>query len=182
MIAEEFCKLLDGYVEKVANARDQVLFAEAVEAAKVLALRAAYITLWLSCVESLRRRFQELGIRDFAAAEMVSKLEDLEAQRLPIDQYLLQQARKFGLVAAKDYSKLEQISALQRVYSRPYERQPKLQEFLVDAGAVVDGILGQPTTIEASQLFDKIHLIAKEVETLKTMLRQPAPQQNANSN
>lgn len=180
MIAEELYKVLDGYVEKVVNARDQVLFAEAVQAAKASALRAAYITLWLSCVESFKRRFLELAVSDFAAADVVRHFEELEAKRLPVDEYLLEQAKRRGLVLAKDYGKLEQISALQRVFSRPYERQPKLNEFVVDAGAIVEIILGQPTKIEASHIFDQIHLLAKEVDSLTTTLKQRSSvQQNS---
>jgi hypothetical protein len=122
-----------------------------------------------------------LAVSDFVAAEVVRKFEELEPKRIPVDEYLLEQAKRCGLVLTKDYGKLEQISALHRLYSRPYERQPKLQEFVVDAGAVVEIVLGQPTKIEASRFFDQIHLLSKELETLSTVLKQgSSTQQKSN--
>lgn len=180
MIAEELCKVLDGYVEKVAHPRDKVLFAEAIESAKVSALRSAYITLWLSCVESLKRRFQELSVRDFGAADVVMALQELEAKRMLVDDYLLEQVEQRGLAFVRDVSKLKQICALQRLCSRPYEQGPKLAEFISDAKAVVEILLGQPTQIEMNQISDQIYLMSKQVDMLSTTLQSRLTTQNSN--
>lgn len=172
MADEKTFDLLDSYIEQVTNPRDKVLFTEAIQAAKASALRAAYIILWLSCIESWKRKFQERAASDLGAAKVVEKFEALEASKLPTNEYLLEQAKQFGLLLTKDYANLEHICILQRAYSRPYEKQPKLEAFAADASTVLDAVLGQPTGIQASRLTEQIHLLSQEVNSLSTSLRQ----------
>ena len=66
------------YSTQILSEDDRPLFDEAVEAAKVGALRAAYVMIWLSCAESLKRRFRETQQRDGVAAKIVGDIEAKE--------------------------------------------------------------------------------------------------------
>ena len=57
MIDEKLSNLLSAYISRVVNSDDKILFTEAIGAAKASALRAAHFVLWLSCIESLKRKF-----------------------------------------------------------------------------------------------------------------------------
>jgi len=164
--------LLDSYIEQVANPRDKVLFTEAIQAAEASALRAAYMMLWLACVESWKWKLQELATRNLEAAKVIEEIENLEFKKQPTHEYLLKQANKFGLLMSKHYSKLEHIYILQRAYSRPYEKHPKMEEFITDASTVIDGVLGRPPEVQASHLLEKIHILSHEINALTTSLKQ----------
>ena len=69
---------LSEYKDRVLDDDDKPLFHEAVESARVGALRGAYILLWLSCLESLKRKFQEAATRDHAATKIVGKFKERE--------------------------------------------------------------------------------------------------------
>lgn len=172
MTEEQFHQLLDSYVVKVVNSYDRILFIESVKAAKASALRAAYITLWLSCIESLRRKFQELAVHDPNAVKVMGELAAQEAQRRSIDEYLLGKAKEYGLISADVFAKLEHIGAMQRIYSRPYEDSLQLSAFVADASIVVDSILGQPTKLAASRVTEQFHRLSREINALSFMLQQ----------
>ena len=64
---------LGKYTAEILACEDRPLFEEAVKAARVGALRASYLMIWLSCAESLKRRFREakcvIVLRDRLSAE-----------------------------------------------------------------------------------------------------------------
>ncbi|MHB9091106.1 MAG: hypothetical protein ACYC7H_06775, partial [Chloroflexota bacterium] len=66
-MSEQTPNPLSRFLEEVASPEDKILFQEAVDAAAGGAYRAAYIMTWLSCAESLKRRFSELATRDNTA-------------------------------------------------------------------------------------------------------------------
>lgn len=172
MTEEQLHQLLDSYAVKVINSYDKILFIESVKAAKASALRAAYITLWLSCLESLRRKFQELAVHDADAVKIMGELATQEAQKRSIDEYLLNQAKEYGLISAEAFGKLERIGAMQRIYSRPYEDYLQLSAFVADASTVVDSILGQPTKLAASRVTEQFHRLSREINSLSFLLQQ----------
>lgn len=69
---------LSEYQNRVLADDDKPLFDEAVESARVGALRGAYILLWLSCLESLKRKFKEATLRNNTAQKIVGEFEERE--------------------------------------------------------------------------------------------------------
>lgn len=172
MTEEQLHQILDAYVAKVLNNYDKVLFAESVQAAKASALRAAYITLWLSCVESLRRKLQELAVHDANALQTMRELTSREAEERPIDEYLLGKARDYGILSAEVFGKLANIRAMQQIYKRPYEGKPRLEVFVADASIVVDQVLEQPTRLAASRVTEQFHRLSREINSFRFLLQQ----------
>lgn len=172
MTEEQLHQLLNSYVAKVINTYDKILFVESVKAAKASALRAAYITLWLSCIESLRRKFQELAVHDPQALKTMGELATQEAEKHPIDEYLLGKAKEHGLISTEVFGKLEHIYQMQRIYSRPYEDTLKLEAFVADASIVVDSILGKPTKLAVNRVTEQFHRLSRELNSLSFMLKQ----------
>ena len=89
------------YAKKIPASEDRPLFDETVAAAMAGALRAAYVMIWLSCAESLKRRFREAKTRDNAAGKIVGEIDKLEGQHKSVDKFLLGSVVIFTVTPAK---------------------------------------------------------------------------------
>ena len=65
---------LSKYAKKILHPEDRPLFDEAVKTGKVGALRATYVMIWLTCAESLKRRFNEAQKWDESAVILSRRL------------------------------------------------------------------------------------------------------------
>lgn len=177
MIDEQLSKLLDSYTSRVLNSDDKVLFTEAIEAAKASALRAAHVALWLSCIESLKRKFRELAGRDSSAGRILGEIASLDEDKRYVDSYVLEQARAYGLISIIELAKLVHIHAMDSIYRCPYEKRPTIEEFIADASVVVDSVLCRPTRLQASSISEKAHLLTQEVQSLSHALEKHLKEQ-----
>ena len=139
---------LSEYQNKVLADEDKPLFDEAVKSAQVGALRGAYILLWLSCLESLKRKFREAAIRDHTAGEIVGKFKEQEKKHHSIDKMILSEAEKYGFVSDVAYEKLEHIYKMRCIFGHPYEEAPTDEEVRHAACTVVENVLSKPTTLK----------------------------------
>ena len=65
-------------ISKIKNKEDRALISDAIKLCENGFYRASYIMAWLSCAESLKRRFYELGKRDSNAGKLYKNIEELE--------------------------------------------------------------------------------------------------------
>ena len=135
------------YAKKIPAPEDRPLFDEAVKAAMAGALRAAYVMIWLSCAESLKRRFREAQTRDHIAGKIVGEIENLEGQQRAVDRFLLDKARNYGFLSDTGHTLLEQVYEMRCIYGHPYEEAPS-QEKVIDAAATtIELVLSQPVKL-----------------------------------
>ena len=135
---------LSKYANDILATQDHPLFDDAVEAAKVGALRAAYVMIWLACAESLKRRFREAQVRDNAASKIVGEIENMERQHKAVDKFLLDKAHKYGFVSDSGRTVLSQIYEMRCIYGHPYEEAPSHEKVTDAAAALVELILSKP--------------------------------------
>jgi hypothetical protein len=152
---------LDLYLDRVLSEQDQILFREAAKAAQVSAFRAAYVMVWLSCAESLKRKFIELAPRDGNAGRVVGGIQRRESTHQAVDKYILEQAKKYGLLTETEFTRLEHVYTMRCVYGHPYEEQPTAEELVAAASTVVDVVLSQPTKLRHGYLQDQVHLLTE---------------------
>ncbi len=153
---------LSKYQNKVRADADKPLFDEAVKSARVRALRGAYILIWLSCLESLKRKFQEAASRDQNAGKIVGKLENQEKEHKSIDKTILSKAQEYGFVSDTAYQKLEHIYEMRCIFGHPYEEAPSVEEVIHAACTVVDQVLSKPTTLKQGYVASLIDRLRKE--------------------
>ena len=138
---------LGEYARQILAHGDHPLFDEAVAAAEAGALRSAYVMIWLSCAESLKRRFRDARKRDNAAGKIVGEIEQLEKQHKAVDSVLLKKALEYGFISDSDHTTLWHIYEMRCVYAHPYEEAPS-QEKVIDAAAtVVNQVLSRPVKL-----------------------------------
>lgn len=98
---------LDKYFERILFDEDKPLFQEALKAAQQGLFRSAYIMIWLSCAESLKRRFNEASTRgDTKASTIVRSIEKEEKDYKSIDCKLLAEAKSYGFITESEHLSL----------------------------------------------------------------------------
>ena len=135
---------LGKYVGLILSSEDRPLFEDAVKAGQVGALRAAYLVIWLSCAESLKRRFREAQTRDSAAGKIVGQIEGMEQSRRSVDTFLVDKARDYGFISDTEHAQLLQIYDNRCIYGHPYETAPSPEKVTDAAATVVDVVLSRP--------------------------------------
>jgi len=162
---------LDPFLEEVLSKEDCVLFVEAVKAAKVGALRAAYLMIWLSCAESIKRKFKELALRDGEALKISSEIDQKEASHKSVDKYLLQKASEYGIITDPEFTQLDYVYTMRCIYGHPYEREPKVEELKAAARSILDSVLGRPTKLRHGYLLEQVRLLTEELSFLDDVRR-----------
>ncbi len=130
MTDDQLYVLLASYEQKVSHHEDRALFAEAVRAAKASALRAAYFTLWLCCVASLKRRLSDRAKHEPLIDPLLVELGSTAATQTPAIALLLEQAQKHDLLLGAGAAKLQRLDALQQTCRDAKAAAPPLADFV----------------------------------------------------
>jgi len=139
---------LKPYLERIRSDEDKLLFDDAVKAAECGALRAAYIMIWLSCAESLKRRFREALTRDSQAGAIVAEIRKKEESHHAIDGYVVDQAKIYGFLSDSAHQILRHIYDMRCIYGHPYEKAPSEEQVVHGASSVVEHLLSRPVTLK----------------------------------
>ena len=139
---------LTKYFDKILHDSDKPIFEEAVKSASAGALRSAYVMTWISCAESLKRRFQEAQARDGNARQVAGEIQRREADHRSIDMYVLQKAKDYGFVTDTEFTVLKNIYEMRCIYGHPYEQEPSDEQLIHAAASVVDYVLSQPVRLK----------------------------------
>ncbi len=153
---------LDVYAKQVLDDQDRVLFDEAVRASNADALRGAYVLIWLSCAESLKRRFNAVRSRDATATRVAGEVVRREAAHTAVDSYLLKEAKDYGFIDDAGFTRLHHIYEMRCVYGHPYEKRPKAEDLIAAASAVVDLVLSQAVRLRHGYLTEQVRLLTQE--------------------
>jgi len=138
---------LSSYKVRILSPEDVPLFEEAVKSAACGATRAAYILIWISCAESLKRRFREAQRRDGEAARIVGEFEKKETEHKSIDKYMLDKAKEYGFLPDLAHLLLLHVYEMRCLYGHPYEQAPSEEQVTHAASAVVNCVLSQPVKL-----------------------------------
>jgi hypothetical protein len=131
------------YAARIHDDDDRPLFEDAVKAAEAGALRGAYVLIWISCAESIKRRFREAEKRDSAAGKIVGELEQKEKDHKSVDKFVLDKAKEYGFITDTAYTILLNIYEMRCVYGHPYEQAPLPEQVSHAAAMVVEHVLSQ---------------------------------------
>jgi len=134
---------LKKYTNQILFDEDRPLFDDAVKAAKVNALRATYVMIWLACAESLKRRFREAQRRDGAAGTIVGQIETKEKEHKSVDKFVLDRAYEYGFLSDAGHTVLNHVYEMRCIYGHPYEEAPSEEEVFFAAAVVVEHVLSK---------------------------------------
>ena len=153
---------LGGYQDRVMLAEDRVLFDEAVASARTSAIRAAYIMVWLSCAESLKRKFRELAPRDGNVRRINGEIGRREANHQSVDNYILEQAKDYGFIREAEHAQLQHIYEMRCLFGHPYETSPTVEQLVAAASTAIEYVLSRPTRLRHGYITDQVRLITSD--------------------
>ncbi len=139
---------LTHYLSRILVPEDRPLFEDAAKCAAGDSLRAAYVMIWLSVAESLKRRFREAQLRDGTAGKIVGQFEQKESEQKSVDKFLLEKAKEYGFLSDSAYSLLMHVYEMRCLYGHPYEIAPTQEQIVHAASVAVDYLLSQPVRLK----------------------------------
>ncbi len=139
---------LSSYLEKVHTDEDRPLLIDAERAARVGALRAAYIMIWLACAESLKRRFREAMKRDANAGRVVGEIQRREAAHQSVDRYLIDEAQEYGFITDSGKTLLAHVYEMRCIYGHPYEQAPSVEQVSHAAAVATSELLSKAVKLK----------------------------------
>lgn len=154
---------LDKFLREIETEEDKQLFTEACKCSSMGAYRAAYIMLWLSCIESLKRKFKTAKRNDPRAEEIVEEINQRENEGESVDLYVLETSKDYGFIKNDIQEQhLRNIYEDRCVFAHPYEKNPAKESLLSAAKKVVDYVLSQRTTLGKPYIDELIEKLAHE--------------------
>jgi len=159
-------RTLSDLEKDILDDQDRVLFHEAVMSAGCNARRGAYILIWISCAESLKRRFAEVSSRDGVAKHVSGEIERKEKAHAAIDVYVLDESRKYGFIDDPGHARLSHIYEMRCVYGHPYELQPSEEDLVAAGAAVSELVLHQPLLLRHGYLQEQVRLLTTDLAFL----------------
>lgn len=178
----------ENYLKKVQNEQDQVLFEDAIKSAEQGMYRAAYILAWLSCVESLKRRFKECSkYGDKKAIKSLEEINNIEKDHKASDSRILTLSKEYNFINDYEYSMLFKHYEMRCVYAHPYEKAPSLENLLSELSDLTDFVLSRPVLFTKNYIDNLLQKLNGDISYLsdlensvKTYAKQVIKQIHAN--
>lgn len=148
-------------VQKISNEEDKILFEECLKIVECGQYRAAYVLIWIACVESIIRRFKDIMQFDNEAGKLYGKITKIEEGRQATDKNVISYAKKYGFIDDIEHTKLLNIYQLRCIFVHPYNQSPSKEELDAAISNVVDIVLAKPLLLTKGY-------ISRELEKLTT--------------
>ena len=148
-------------IQKISNKEDKILFEECLKIVECAQYRAAYILIWIACVESIIRRFKDIMQFDNEAGKIYGKITKIEEGRQATDKNVILYAKNYGFIDDIEHAKLLNIYQLRCIFVHPYNQSPSKEELDAAISNIVDIILAKPLLLTRGY-------ISRELEKLTT--------------
>ena len=97
--------------------------------------------VWLTCAESLRRRFNEAKTRDNDAGRIAGEIEKRESDHRAVDKNLLDEGRNYGFISDSGKTVLTHIYEKRCIFAHLYEEAQSGEHLTEAASAIVELVL-----------------------------------------
>lgn len=154
-------------IDKIQNEEDRILISDAIKLADSGFLRASYIMSFLAGIESLKRRFKELGKKDSGIGRISTEIRNKEERHESIEKFVIDKAKELMLIDDIEKSKLEYFWGMRSVYSHPYEQNPSYLDCQHIINSIYEIVLSKPLLIRTGILSSIIKRITDEESYLR---------------
>lgn len=144
---------------RIQDSVDRILFDEAIQCAQVGALRASFICVWLSCAESLKRKFHLASPYDGVATKVAAEIAKTEASHHSVDLYILTESKAYGFITDPEFTQLKSIYDQRCIYGHPYEQAPLEAQLVAAASIAVEFVLSRPPLLHHGYLDRQVDLL-----------------------
>ena len=92
-------EILQGLRTRILHEDDRAMFDDIAKVIGAGAHRSAYIMLWISCAESLKRRLKWAAEKDNQAGKLLGEIETAEQKHQAVDAKLIKACAKIGVIS-----------------------------------------------------------------------------------
>lgn len=151
----------ENYSQNIIDNQDKILFDEACKAIKAGALRGAYILLFVCALESLKRKFNDIGQLDKKAKKIATSIQNTESNKQSPDFLILKRSSEYGLISEETFRKLDGVRTLRNLYSHPSESAPKIEDLNYILSIITKEVLFTGTYLNEQYVYQLINKLAK---------------------
>lgn len=149
-------------LSRITNEEDRTLISESIQLCEQKFFRASYIMAWLACIESLKRKFRELGKKDSETGKITTQIKHMEEKHESIEKYVIDKAKECLIIDEIEKTKLEYFWDMRSVYSHPYEQNPNCIDCEHIITTVISIVLEKALLIREGILAPIIKRLAEE--------------------
>ncbi|MBR4823989.1 MAG: hypothetical protein IKZ86_04260 [Spirochaetaceae bacterium] len=149
-------------LNKIQNEEDKILISDAIKLADSGFLRASYIMSFIACIESIKRRFIELGKKDSNIGRITTEIRNKEERHEAVEKFVIDKAKELMLIDDIEKAKLEYFWGMRSVYSHPYEQNPSYLDCQHIINSIFEIVLSKPLLIRTGVLSSIIKRITDE--------------------
>ena len=159
----EDLEIVKSLKNQIVNDKDKIFFDEIVACYEGGTLRAAYIMTWISIVESLKQKLNEMAIRDSQVEKFVAGIKEKEGKGEYIsDKKILEKSKEYGLLSFIEHKKLENIRKMRNIYAHPYQSGPSPEEVIAAIRIAIESVLSKPPLLRHGYVKEIIDSLAKK--------------------
>ena len=151
-------------IQKISNEEDKILFEECLKIVECGQYRAAYILIWIACVESIIRRFKDIMQFDNEAGKLYGKITKIEEGRQATDKNVILYAKKYGFIDDIEHAKLLNIYKFRCIFVHPYNQSPSKEELDAAISNVVDIVLAKPLLLTKGYIYRELGKLTTKKE------------------
>ena len=163
-------EILRGLSNRILHEEDRSMFEDVAKTIRAKANRSAYIMIWITCAESLKRRLQWASDRDSQAGKLLGKIEEAEEKHHAVDSMLVDSCKIIGVISDVESTRLMQIYENRNLYGHPYNMAPDQASILSAVNIVVDAVLSKENKLRHAYAEERLKYLTQD----KTYLEDDA--------
>lgn len=155
-------EILQSLRSRILHEDDCAMFDDLAKIISAGANRSAYIMLWISCAESLKRRLKWAAEKDNQAGKLFGEVEKAEQQHHAVDARLISACNKIGVISDVEATHLSQIYENRNIYGHPYNLAPSKAGVLSALNVIIDSVFAKPNKLRHSYAIDRLNYLTRD--------------------
>lgn len=155
-------EILQSLRSRILHEDDCAMFDEVAKVIGAGAHRSAYIMLWISCAESLKRRLKWAAEKDNLAGKLLGEVEDAEKNHHAVDAKLVQACYRIGVISDVEVTRLSQIYENRNIFGHPYNLAPDKASVLSALNVIIDSVFSKSNKLKHSYAIDRLNYLTND--------------------
>ena len=160
-------EILQSLRSRILHEDDCAMFDDVVKVIGAGAHRSAYIMLWISCAESLKRRLKWAAEKDNQAGKLLGDVEEAEQKHHAVDAKLIKACNRIGVISDVEAIHLSQIYENRNIYGHPYNLAPGKASVLSALNVIIDSVFSKPNKLKHSYAIDRLNYLINDITYLE---------------
>ena len=160
-------EMLSDIASRISHDEDRCMFEDVAKTIRAKANRSAYIMIWITCAESLKRRLLWSSEKDSQAGKLWGEIEEAEGKHHAVDAKLVDACKKIGIISDVESTRLSQIYENRNIYGHPYNVAPDQASILAAVNTVVDAVLSKENKLRHAYAEERLKFLTQDATYLE---------------